>query len=343
MEIVHNIKKSDTWTLQQVGIRIWTKSFATSPIPVLLLNRSLKIIWYNQKFSTMFGENEGLLGTPIEQYYFSSLDKDRITELRSNIFSSHYGFTWTGRVEKKGVKQLSVITNLLVLPIFGGVESVNEPTAYACILDNISDEYKQMLKGTFLSLLEASRLKDNDTGNHIERVNRYARCLAEKLYGDERFPVVDMEFIEDIGFLAALHDVGKIGTPDDILNKKQNLEEWEWNIMKEHTINGAYILSTYPNPMAKEIALYHHEKWDGSGYPFGLKEVMIPVSARIVTIGDVYDALRMQRSYKQPMEHANTVQIMENEMQGKFDPVIMDFFQSNAQEFKQIFDTLKDK
>jgi HD-GYP domain-containing protein (c-di-GMP phosphodiesterase class II) len=343
METVKNMTKSDAHSLTQTGIKIWTSSFAQSPIPVLILNRELQIIWCNTKFSSLFGEYSQILGMPIEKYYFSSLSKDRIEELRNNIYSSHYGFSWTGKVEKKGIKQISVITNLLILPIFAALDQINKPMAYACILDNISDEYKQMLKGTFLSLLEASRLKDNDTGNHIERVNRYAHCIAEKLCGDERFPLVDREFIEDIGFLAALHDVGKIGTPDDILNKQHDLQDWEWSIMKEHTINGAYILSTYPNPMAKEIALYHHEKWDGSGYPYGLKEEMIPLSARIVTIGDVYDALRMRRSYKSSMGHHQAVEIMEQEMRGKFDPGLIEYFRSSEKEFKRIFDELKDR
>ncbi len=343
METVLNLKKSDTQTLTQVGIKIWTSSFSQSPIPVLILNKELRIIWCNIKFYSLFGEHTQIVGMPIEKYYFSSLSKDRINELRDNIYSSRYGFSWTGKVEKKGVKQISVITNLLILPIFAALDRLNRPMAYACILDNISDEYKQMLKGTFLSLLEASRLKDNDTGNHIERVNRYSHCIAEKLYGDKRFPLVDREFIEDIGFLAALHDVGKIGTPDDILNKQHDLEDWEWSIMKEHTINGAYILSTYPNPMAREIALYHHEKWDGSGYPYGLKEEMIPLSARIVALGDVYDALRMRRSYKSAIGHHQALLIMEQEMKGMFDPCIMEYFESSEKEFKHIFDELKDR
>lgn len=329
--------------LDSTEVKIWKSSFAQSPIPVLILNRHLRIIWANSKFIHLFGEDIKVLGLPIEKFYFSSLDKTKIQELRKNIYSARYGFSWTGKVEKKGVKQISVITNLLILPILNSLEQGAKPNAYACILDNISDEYKQMLKSTFLSLLEASRLKDNDTGNHIERVNRYARCIAEKIYGDDQYPLVDMEFVEDIGFLAALHDVGKIGTPDDILNKKNLLHEWEWNIMKEHTINGAYILSTYPNPMAKEIALYHHEKWDGSGYPYGLSQEMIPLSARIVAIGDVYDALRMERSYKDPMGHKQAVELINKDKGTHFEPKLIDYFLYLGKDFEHIFTQLSDE
>ncbi len=343
MDKIKEVKKTDLVRLERTEVKIWKNSFAQSPIPVLILNKHLRIIWVNNKFSHLFGDNTNVLGLPIEKFYFSSLDESKIKELRKNIYSAHYGFSWTGKVEKKGVKQFSVITNLLILPIINSLSQGAKPTAYACILDNISDEYKQMLKSTFLSLLEASRLKDNDTGNHIERVNRYARCMTEKLHGDERYPLVDREFIEDIGFLAALHDVGKIGTPDDILNKKNQLHDWEWNIMKEHTINGAYILSTYPNPMEKEIALYHHEKWDGSGYPYGLREEMIPLSARIVAIGDVYDALRMQRSCKDPMGHKQALELIQKGIGTHFEPKLIDYFLYLEKDFQHIFTKLRDE
>ena len=135
---------------------------------------------------------------------------------------------------------------------------------------------------------------------------------------------MDKDFIEDIGFLAAMHDVGKIGTPDDILNKEGPLNEFEWGIMKEHTKNGAFILSSYPNPMAKEIALSHHEWWNGSGYPYNLEGTMIPLSARIVTLADVYDALRMKRSYKPAYSHEIAIQKIQQEREVHFDPEIVD-------------------
>ncbi|WPQ89774.1 HD domain-containing protein, partial [Treponema pallidum] len=134
------------------------------------------------------------------------------------------------------------------------------------------------------SLLQASKLKDNETGLHCERVNHYCRLIAEYLYDINLYPQVDTDFVENIAFLAAMHDVGKIGIPDYVLKKRGGLNELEWELMKEHTINGALILSSYPDPMAKEIALSHHERWDGTGYPFKLEGEMIPLSARITSI-----------------------------------------------------------
>ena len=138
-------------------------------------------------------------------------------------------------------------------PIFDGEESGNGPVGFGVVLDDITDDQKSLVRGTFSSLLEASKLKDNDTGQHIQRVNEYSKTIAKTVFNDFRFPEVDREFIENIGFLAAMHDVGKIGTPDDILNKQGPLDDREWKIMQEHTINGAYILSTYPNPLQRTL------------------------------------------------------------------------------------------
>jgi putative two-component system response regulator len=139
-----------------------------------------------------------------------------------------------------------------------------------------------------------------------------------------------------------MHDVGKVGTPDDILNKEGPLSEWEWTIMQEHTKNGAFILSTYPNPMAKEIALSHHEKWNGAGYPFQLSGDMIPLAARIIAIADVYDALRMKRTYKPSFDHKTTVEKMMADKGSHFDPVLSDIFYSISENFDVIYERNKD-
>jgi putative two-component system response regulator len=114
---------------------------------------------------------------------------------------------------------------------------------------------------------------------------------------------------------------------------------WEWTVMREHTKNGAFILSTYPNPMAKEIALSHHERWDGSGYPFQIEGEMIPLAAWIVTIADVYDALRMERSYKPALSHEVTLSKMLEGKGGHFDPTLLDVFTRIAGDFAGIYES----
>jgi putative two-component system response regulator len=218
-----------------------------------------------------------------------------------------------------------------------------DPLEFVVMFDDVTEENRLLLRSVFMSLLEASKLKDNDTGEHISRVNHYSRCLAEALQRRPGYERVDADFIDSIGFLASMHDVGKIGTPDDILNKAGPLSDWEWSIMREHTKNGAFILSTYPNPMAKEIALSHHEKWNGTGYPFQLEGDMIPLSARIVAIADVYDALRMRRSYKPPFDHPTSIQKMMEGKESHFDPVLLDTFYTVADRFGEIYERDKER
>jgi putative two-component system response regulator len=112
--------------------------------------------------------------------------------------------------------------------------------------------------------------------------------------------------------------------------------------MKEHTKNGAFILSTYPNPMAKEIALCHHEKWNGQGYPFQIEGSMIPLSARIVAIADVYDALRMKRSYKEAVPHNMTVKKIAESSGIHFDPALTSIFLTITDQFNAIYEANKD-
>ena len=168
------------------------------------------------------------------------------------------------------------------------------------------------------------------------RVNAFSRRMAEAVINLPEYPEIDREFVENIAFLAAMHDVGKIGTSDNILNKEGPLDEWEWEVMKEHTINGAFVLSTYPNPMAKDIALFHHERWGGGGYPCSASGIMIPLSARIVAIADVYDALRMKRSYKKSFSHAKAKDLMVNEEENHFDPGLLDPFLDVEADFNDI-------
>ena len=112
--------------------------------------------------------------------------------------------------------------------------------------------------------------------------------------------------------------------------------------MKEHTINGAFILSAYPNPMAKEIAQSHHERWDGTGYPYNLEKDMIPLSARIVTIADVYDALRMKRSYKSAMSHEEAYKLIMQGSGSHFDPSLVLVFRKHHKELEKIYDETAD-
>jgi putative two-component system response regulator len=214
----------------------------------------------------------------------------------------------------------------------------DHPVAFSIYLDDITEERNGFQRMYLGALLTASLQKDNDTGKHVQRVNLYSRRMAEALYHDPRWPQVDRDYIDDIGYLAAMHDVGKIGISERIIEKEGPLTEEEWREMREHPITGALILAGYPKRMAQEIARSHHERWNGTGYPFTLMETAIPLSARIVMIADVYDALRMKRSYKPPFEHGVAVGKIVGDRGTHFDPALVDVFVAIAGDFERIYE-----
>lgn len=188
---------------------------------------------------------------------------------------------------------------------------------------------------TIFALAKLAEQRDGDTGAHLERVREFCRLLAQQLSENSVYAAsITPEFIECIQHASPLHDVGKVAIPDSILLKKGILTPEEFEIMKDHTIIGAENMQTVYNHYSGntfigvgiEIALYHHERWDGKGYPDGLIGRNIPLSARIMALADVYDALRADRCYRKGMAHEQ-VKLMIKEGDGThFDPVIVKAF-----------------
>lgn len=187
-------------------------------------------------------------------------------------------------------------------------------------------------------LVAASEYRDNETGAHVRRIGMLSEILARALGWNQ-------QQLEDIRLAAAMHDIGKIGVPDHILLKPGRLTSDEFGIMKRHTVIGADILGRSGIPllnMARDIALSHHEKWDGTGYPHQIKRDDIPLAARIVTIADVYDALRSKRPYKPAFSEETTVDIMISESKERFDPKLFDTFLALRGEFNRVYDEVQD-
>ena len=177
----------------------------------------------------------------------------------------------------------------------------------------------------------ANEFNDEDTGNHILRVNLYSKFLAEKLKCNKKF-------ITEIGEYASLHDIGKIGIPDAILKKPGKLSPYEFEEMKKHVLFGKKLVDKMQlGTIAQNLVLYHHEKWNGKGYCFGLKNIEIPLEARIVALADVYDALRQKRVYKDGFSHDTAVEIIKKERGQHFDPAIVDVFLIYNEDFNKIF------
>ncbi len=185
---------------------------------------------------------------------------------------------------------------------------------------------------SIIRLSRAAEYKDEHTGAHIGRMSRYAAEIARAME-------ISDETVESILYAAPMHDIGKIGIPDNVLMKPDKLDHGEWEVMKQHTIIGAHILdgstSRFAN-LGKIIALTHHEKWNGKGYPQGLKGTAIPLSGRIVAVADVFDALTSHRPYRRALPVDVALSIIQESRGGHFDPDVVDAFFDVEDEIRKI-------
>lgn len=203
-----------------------------------------------------------------------------------------------------------------------------------------TQQLHQSYQAVTRSLTRAAEYKDNETGNHILRIGESAALVARKLGCDE-------EWVELLRQAAPMHDVGKIGIPESILNKPGPLTPEERKRMSEHSMIGYRILHDEMHAslteLAAEIARYHHERWDGTGYPDGLKGEEIPLAARIVALSDVYDALRSTRPYKEPWPVAKAQSFILEQAGQHFDPALVEVFASLFHEIEALLSVYKDE
>jgi putative two-component system response regulator len=195
---------------------------------------------------------------------------------------------------------------------------------------------------TIFALAKLAESRDPETGSHLERVRSYCRVIAKNLQGNQRFAdKVDDGYIGLLYQTSPLHDIGKVAIPDRILLKPGRLTPEEFEVMKTHTLHGAEtieaVLTEYPDApflgMARDIALSHHERYDGSGYPHSLTGDAIPLSARIMALADVYDALTSRRVYKEAFSHETSKAIITKKAGTHFDPDMVAAFLAEESQF----------
>ncbi len=219
-------------------------------------------------------------------------------------------------------------------------------------LQHKTEEVSRIRDVTIIAMATMAETRDNETGNHLRRTQTYIRALAIKLRAHPRFcDYLSDDTIESLYKLAPLHDIGKVGIPDYILLKQGKLTPEEYEIMKMHPTLGGDALAaaeaSLPAPsrflhIGREIASGHHEKWDGSGYPKGLQGDDIPISARLMALADVYDALICKRVYKKAFSHQDAVAFIVDGRSKHFDPDVVDAFLSIQDDFKQIAERFAD-
>lgn len=220
-------------------------------------------------------------------------------------------------------------------------EAIKSLAVYACYLDSLllqQHQTEEAFRYTITSLARAAEVNDEDTGNHILRVGEYCAAICRRIG-------LPKHLADAMALQSQLHDVGKIHIPPGILKKRGGLTAAEMELMRNHTAYGARIIGGHPRlESARSIALHHHERWDGSGYPSGLTENRIPLDARIVAIADVYDALRSRRSYKRAFGHDTACRvILEGDGRTEpshFDPSLLDAFKAINGELEEIYERL---
>lgn len=231
--------------------------------------------------------------------------------------------------EKKGLELGAV--DYITKPINPAIVLARVHTQLALYDQNLALEEKvrqrtQELHDSRLEIIKrlgrAAEFKDNETGLHVIRMSHYSRLIAETLEHGQDWA--------DLVFHAApMHDIGKIGIPDNVLLKPGKLDDEEWKLMRKHPEFGAEIIGDHDSElmrMSKDIAISHHEKWDGSGYPFGIKGDDICLPGRIVAIADVFDALTSERPYKKAWTVADAVKLIDDNSGSHFDPNLVPLF-----------------
>lgn len=204
--------------------------------------------------------------------------------------------------------------------------------------ERLRQQVDESLKDTLFRLARAGEFRDSDTGNHIIRIARFSRLIAEGLG-------LQNDVCERIELASPMHDVGKIGIPDYVLLKRGPLNDSEWNIMRKHTIMGHEILSGSESKymqLGASIALNHHEKYDGTGYPNRLKGNEIPIEARIVAVADVFDALTTIRPYKEAWSPDDAIEHLKNLMNKHFDPDCVNVFVQEIDAVNEIYKSLQE-
>lgn len=333
---------------------------------LFILNKKGAIIFHNKMFEKMFKDNSQLFSkikTFLNQNKITSLFKR--WQINNEPFSTDIEIPDNKEHKTFNITLSPVLDNDRITHICAIIRDITIQKKLEHEL-KISNLKASLMNNKLISVQNAiihgfsklSEYKDKETSNHLERIQNYVKIIAYELYKREIFVdfkndkenYLSEDYVEEISISSLLHDIGKVGVPDNILLKPERLTKNEFEHMKLHTKIGGDTLKSMDNivgeisilALAKDIAYYHHERWNGTGYPFGLKKNQIPLSARIVALCDVYDALTSERPYKNAYDHEKASEIIYDSSGIQFDPLIVSVFSSIEKQFKAIRNKFKD-
>ncbi len=328
---------------------------SSTGVSIVLTDFDRKVLFWNTGAQNIFGySSEEMLGTNVTRLYPDDELRGPVEGLLGNLVRSNHG-TVQGTVEEltKDGRRLTVSLTLSpmldaagkVRGILGLGQDVTEEVRLNKELLKSYQRIQRIQASSIFALAKLAGSRDGEITGHLKRLQRYSRVLCMQLRSREDYAaIMTDQFIEDLVQSSVLHDIGKVGMPDSVLFTSRKFGLAEREIMKEHTEIGGKALEEAVSEsgedsfltLGKDIAFSHHERWDGTGYPRGLKEEEIPLSARIVAIADVYDALTTRRRYKQAYSHNEACSLLA-EMSGKqFDPTLVEVFMEIQDTFREI-------
>jgi PAS domain S-box-containing protein len=322
---------------------------------VLLVDKDAKILMANPRFYEIIGITQEQV-----PFSFMSLVHTADTSLVERMFirlpTEHTVKDLQFRIVSKKNRVFDVECNAKCIykdyQIIGFQLVIRDITARKKLERDLLESYKKVQSArnaTILGLAKLAEYRDADTGAHLERIREYSKVIAEELSKKPEYTgYITHDYIDDIYNSSILHDIGKVGIPDSILLKPAKLTSDEFDVVKQHSALGGEALKAVESKiegqsfltLGKEIAFYHHEKWDGTGYPKGLKGTEIPLSARIVALADVYDALTSKRVYKEAFPHHEARQIIIESRGTHFAPDVVDAFLAHEDDFRKIREEL---
>lgn len=306
---------------------------------ILRINLDRKIIYANDAFFKVSGyTKEDLIGKPYSFLKHYNLSEE---EQAAKIDSIFRGTIWKGKISNFKKNGEVFHCDVTMYPLKNNNEEIVE---YMCIrhditqIEKLHDELEDTQREIIYKLGELGECRSSETGQHVKRVAEYSKLLAIKIGLDEKD-------VNRLFMSSPMHDIGKVGIPDSILNKNGKLDSAEWEVMKTHAQIGYEILRTSKREILQSAAIVsytHHERWDGSGYPLGLKGEDIHIFGRITAIADVFDALTSERVYKKAWSLEEVLKLFNEEKGKHFDPNLIDIFINNLDEILEIKEKFKD-